>query len=74
MFGSYDGELSLRWLQFGVFSPILRMHSSNNIFMGKEPWNYRPDIKKIMIEFLQLRSQLIPYLDSENYRTHAEGR
>ena len=73
MFGSYDGELSLRWLQFGVFSPILRMHSSNNIFMGKEPWNYRPDIKKIMIEFLQLRSQLIPYLDSENYRTHAEG-
>jgi len=73
MFGSYDGELALRWLQFGVFSPILRMHSSNNIFMGKEPWNYRPDIKQIMIKFLQLRSQLIPYLDSENYRTHTDG-
>ncbi|ASG79681.1 glycoside hydrolase family 31 protein [Lactiplantibacillus pentosus] len=73
MRGTYDGELSLRWLQFGVFSPILRLHSSNNIFMGKEPWNYEQSIKLAMVKLLQLRHKLVPYLDSENYRTHAEG-
>ncbi|MFC6182402.1 glycoside hydrolase family 31 protein [Lactiplantibacillus daowaiensis] len=73
MRGTYDGELSLRWLQLGVFSPILRLHSSNNIFMGKEPWNYDQTIAPVMIDFLQLRSQLVPYLDSANYQTHAHG-
>jgi len=73
MRGTYDGELSLRWLQLGVFSPILRLHSSNNIFMGKEPWNYDQTIAPVMIDFLQLRSQLVPYLDSANYQTHMTG-
>ncbi|AVK64202.1 alpha-xylosidase [Lactobacillus sp. CBA3606] len=73
MRGTYDGELALRWLQLGVFSPILRLHSSNNIFMGKEPWNYDQTIAPVMIKFLQLRTQLLPYLDSANYQTHAEG-
>lgn len=73
MHGVYDGELALRWLQFGVFSPILRLHSSNNIFMGKEPWNYDATIEPVMIRFLQLRSQLIPYIDSANYQTHKQG-
>ncbi len=27
-----------RWLQFGVFSPITRLHSSKRSPFGKEPW------------------------------------
>ncbi|VDG22850.1 glycoside hydrolase family 31 protein [Lactiplantibacillus mudanjiangensis] len=73
MRGTYDGELALRWLQLGVFSPILRLHSSNNIFMGKEPWNYDQTIAPVMVNFLQLRSQLVPYLDSANDQTHTNG-
>ena len=38
--GIHDGELYLRWLWFGVFSPINRLHSTSNELMGKEPWNY----------------------------------
>ena len=38
--GKKDDELYIRWLQLGVFSPIMRLHSTNNEFMGKEPWNY----------------------------------
>ena len=38
MRGIQDDELYLRWLQYGVFSPINRLHSSNSDFMGKEPW------------------------------------
>lgn len=73
MKGSKDDELALRWLQFGVFSPINRLHSTCNRFAGKEPWNYRADIADIMREFLRLRAELLPYLYAMNYRSHLEG-
>ena len=31
MFGGKDDELATRWVQLGVFSPILRLHSSSQI-------------------------------------------
>lgn len=34
MLGDYDEELQTRWLQFGVFSPITRLHSSRSPFKG----------------------------------------
>ena len=37
MFGIKDDELIARWVQFGVFSPIMRLHSTNNEFQSKEP-------------------------------------
>ncbi|KRN28853.1 alpha-xylosidase [Lactobacillus selangorensis] len=73
MLGTYNPELSLRWLQFGVFSPIMRLHSSDNPFMGKEPWNYDLATEKSMTAFMQLRAQLIPYLETANYQTHLHG-
>lgn len=39
-FGARDDELATRWLQFGVFSPIMRLHSGNNPFIAKEPWTF----------------------------------
>lgn len=73
MIGSYDPELQTRWLQYGVFSPINRLHSSDNPFSGKEPWNYPAENRRVMDRFLRLRHQLIPYLDSENIKTHLHG-
>lgn len=68
MKGYKDEELALRWVQFGVFSPINRLHSSNSAFMGKEPWNYSLEIEKNMVTYLKLRHQLIPYLYTMNVR------
>lgn len=65
-----DDELYIRWLQFGVFSPINRLHSTSNEFMGKEPWKYRYDAQIIAKKYLRLRHQLIPYLYTMNYRTY----
>ncbi|MFD1465840.1 TIM-barrel domain-containing protein [Lapidilactobacillus mulanensis] len=73
MIGSYDPELQTRWVQYGVFSPINRLHSSDNPFSGKEPWNYPIENRQVIDQFLQLRHQLIPYLDSENIKTHQDG-
>ncbi len=36
--GARDDELTVRWVQLAVFSPILRLHSSNSPWMSKEPW------------------------------------
>lgn len=73
MHGIQDDELYLRWLQFGVFSPINRLHSSNSDVMGKEPWKRSWAVEKVAEDFLRLRHRLIPYLYSANYRTHTEG-
>ena len=73
MLGYKDDELYLRWLQFGVFSPIMRLHSSSNDLSGKEPYRYPSHIKDISIRWLQLRSKLVPYIYSLNYLTHTKS-
>lgn len=73
MSGYKDEELSLRWLQFGVFSPINRLHSSSSAFTSKEPWNFEPTIATIMKDYLQLRHALLPYLYTANVHTHEQG-
>lgn len=70
--GIKDEELIVRWLQFGVFSPILRLHSTSNIFNGKEPWRFSESARGIMTRFLQLRHRLIPYIYSMNWRCYQE--
>lgn len=71
-YGKND-QLYLRWVQFGVFSPINRLHSTSNEFMGKEPWKCAPHIERIVNDYLRLRQALIPYIYSEAYRNHHEG-
>lgn len=71
LLGHGDNELYLRWLQFGVFSPINRLHS-NNMSLSKEPWNY-PEVESMAEDFLRLRHRLLPFLYSANVRTAKEG-
>ena len=73
MLGQQDDEMYLRWLQYGVFSPINRLHSSNSDFMGKEPWKRRWAVETVAEDFLRLRHKLIPYLYTANYATHTKG-
>ncbi len=73
MHGTKSDEMAARWLQFGVFSPIMRIHSSDNPFNTKEPWKYNAIVEKAMKRFLRLRHKLLPYLYTMNYRFHKEG-
>ncbi|WP_164512080.1 glycoside hydrolase family 31 protein [Lacticaseibacillus daqingensis] len=73
MGGVRDAELTTRWMQLGVFSPINRLHSSNNRYSGKEPWKYDSRYQQIMTEFLRLRHRLVPYLYTMNVRAHEQG-
>lgn len=73
MLGYKNNEMAARWVQFGVFSPINRLHSSKSEFMGKEPWRYPMEIGAVMTDFLRLRHSLIPYLYTMNHRAYAEN-
>lgn len=72
-FGYRNDELYLRWIQFGVFSPILRLHSTSNDLLGKEPWKYRQDVCENAKEWLRFRHRLIPYLFTADYICHKNG-
>ncbi len=71
--GIHDSEMYTRWVQLGVFSPILRLHSSANDLSGKEPWKYSKQSENIVTDFLRFRHSLIPYIYTMNYLTHSQG-
>lgn len=70
MNGIKDNELYVRWLQYGVFSPINRLHSNSNPFCGKEPWRYPKPYDEIAKSFLRLRHRLMPYIYTMNAQCH----
>ena len=74
MMGDKDNERLIRWIQYGVFSPIMRLHSSASPFLNKEPWVIEEPYRSVMKKFMRLRHRLVPYLYTENYRAYAEGK
>ncbi len=72
--GKRDDELYIRWLQFGVFSPINRLHSTSNEFLGKEPWKFSKETELNATKWLRFRHRLIPYIYTMNMLTHRDGR
>ncbi|MFB7249456.1 TIM-barrel domain-containing protein [Microbacterium sp. NPDC056234] len=72
MHGVHDVELAVRWLQFGVLSPINRLHSSANPFSSKEPWAYGEPAATIMRRYLRLRHRLIPTLYTAAWAAHRD--
>lgn len=73
MLGEKNNELYVRHLQYGVFSPINRLHSTNLDVCTKEPWAYGDGAGEIAVKWLKLRHQLIPYLYTASYRTREFG-
>ncbi|KAF2715184.1 glycoside hydrolase family 31 protein [Pleomassaria siparia CBS 279.74] len=70
--GVKDDELTTRWVQLGCFSPILRLHSSENPFNTREPWRFNAEAKKVMEHTMRLRHRLIPYIYTMNARSASD--
>ncbi len=68
MQGVEDPELYLRWVQFGVFSPILRLHSTKNKYQDRRPWAFGPKVFESARTAFQLRHAFIPYIYSMAWR------
>ena len=72
-YGYRDDDLYMRWLEFGVFSPIMRLHSTAIQLLGKEPWKYKYNVHQAARYWLNLRHRMIPYIFTMDYRTHLDG-
>lgn len=73
-YGYKDDELYLRSVQFGVFSPINRLHCTNMPYCSKEPSVHMGGKGLLAEEFLRLRHQMIPYLYSAMIETSENGK
>ncbi len=65
--------LYARWIEFGTFSPILRMHSAHeNPLEGntRMPWLYGTRGIALMRKYFTLRTRLIPYLYTTSWQAH----
>lgn len=57
-----DQELYIRWMQLGLFLPIMRTHSTNDVNMNKEPWALlNPENGKLVAQLVRQREALVPY-------------
>ncbi|XWX02391.1 hypothetical protein V2A60_010428 [Cordyceps javanica] len=77
MWGSRDDELTSRWVQLGVLSPIMRLHSTKNRWVTKEPWKLPTGSgqgpQDVVVKFMRLRHRLLPYLHTMNRRAAEHG-
>ena len=81
-------ELLVRWFAFGVFCPIFRLHGfrlpyvpvNNNdptayVSSGgpNEVWSYGEENYRILVDFIQLRQRLLPYIMEQMKKATENG-
>ena len=55
-----DPELYLRWMQYGVFTPVFRTHATNWPGIERRIWKY--ENFPLLLETVKLRYALMPYI------------
>ena len=65
----YDPELYVRWLQLGLFSPILRTHAQDTA----EPYKY-PEQQDIILPLIKERYRWLPYNYTLAYENASQGQ
>ncbi|MFC9691109.1 TIM-barrel domain-containing protein [Kribbella sp. NPDC056951] len=73
--GSFHGDhlpddQYARWVQFGTFQPIDRLHSDH---ADRLPWEYGAEAGESATKFLQLREALVPYTYTMAAQAHTTG-
>ena len=65
-------EMYLRWLQYGVFTPIFKTHCTKNAEIERRIWHF-PDHMKDMRATMHLRYALVPYIYRAARQTYETG-
>lgn len=63
-------DLYNRWVQLGVFYPMMRTHSANN----PEPWNGAGSNQELVKKFIRMRYQYLPYTYTMAYQNSYLGK
>ena len=56
---TFDKEMYIRWLQYGVFQPVYRPHAQEHI--APEPVFHDRETRRIARDFIELRYSMLPY-------------
>ncbi|MBC8059543.1 MAG: DUF5110 domain-containing protein [Clostridiaceae bacterium] len=64
-------ELYTRWVQFGAFTPMFRVHGNNH--QQRQPWYYGTTAEEVAKSTIQLRYSLIPYMYSSERTAYESG-
>jgi len=68
---TFDHEMYIRWLQYGVFQPIYRPHAQDNI--APEVVFHDKQTQDILREYIKLRYKLLPYNYTLAYQNSTTG-
>lgn len=71
--GNPDEIQYIRWLQFGVLSPIFRPHCNELVIKTREPWVYGESTESIAKEYYRLRYRLLPLIYGEAHNNYETG-
>jgi alpha-glucosidase len=71
-FKNASPELMVRWMEAGVFFPIMRSHSTREI-APHFPWLYGTDAENAIRKALDLRYRLVPYYYSLAHEARQTG-
>jgi len=75
--GGFSGvptpELMTRWVQMGVFSPILRPHTAGKSGSHRDIWGFPFPAFEAMRVWFRARSRLVPYLAGEGRQAFDTG-
>lgn len=69
--GTPTPENYTRWIQFGAFTPIFRVHG--DFGQKRQPWTFGPVAEKAATAAIRLRYSLIPYIYSYEYQRRTTG-
>ncbi len=71
--GSPEPELMTRWVQLGVFSPVLRPHCAGRGGNSRDIWRFEWPAFEIMRDFFRARARLVPYLATAQREAYESG-
>src|SRR3984957_18067657 len=71
--GAIEPELYLRWIQWGIFSPILRTHTTKNPDAERRIWAYPEPYSDLMRDCFARRYAMQPYIYTEARKTYDTG-
>ena len=69
--GHPSDENYARWIEFGAFTPIFRVHGELN--EKRQPWRYGPMAEAAAAKAIRLRYALLPYIYAYQHRASSAG-
>ena len=69
--GNPEPDQYVRWIQYGVFSPITRLHCTRGL--TRYPWDYGEEAERIASEYIRLRYRLLPTIYAAARRVYEDG-